>query len=1621
MDVLKWRSVLLASVSVVTVGLAAPAAAATTPGVEHNVVGPNADDLLTISLPGEPQAVHGDVEHGTATATAILNFGGGQIVQIGFGSGTGTGLGNADLTIANGGSGLMIASAIASNPAGPAKASALALQDIMQIADAIANATGLIENSGSLQVKAAAAAHGSAAQANVLFNSAIAQEAIGNRADAGIFNSGSLQIIGSAVATATMGAAIASLGMSGIHQAATGQSAAAAHFTNTGQLAVTGIAQASGATAATAAAAVSEAVLQSASATGPSSSVTLDNEGLIAIHAIANARADDVAVAGAAVGAGLVQVVQSPEGGDLLLENGATYDVSAAASANAGLGGFAQATAVADWFFQGVFAQSHSASLASSSAAIFLHESDIPRGPASIALSNSGTMSLIADAHVAGRTGFALAAVTGGTQSALGSDASVSIVNSGKMEALAIAQATASRLAGAIAFASGLHQLASAHSTHFTASSVSGAGHVLSVSKGFGPASASLVNSGTIDLVAQAHGLATGTGTASGLIAAAATAEVPVAILQAAVGTSAHVSLGNSGTIRAAATATATATGPQNLAAQVDEHGIDQAALASGITRSATFGPSTFVTGNNLFFQGPASVELTNSGTIDVSGLINASAGGFARIGSLGFGIQQIARGTSAAASIVNDGSITVAGSGHVHGASETGFFFDSGIQQHAAASGAAVASIRNSGQIEVLSRDIGSASVGVATNVAIANGINQSATVATPLGATASAFGTATASFENSGSLSVVAQAKADGGTLALGVAFAAGIRQAPIFGTLNARLDNSGDISALADASAEAAVGPAFGTAHATGYLAEAGNVVADVVNSGTIDAAASVHVAGSGGSAFAFAVGVSVNALSLGVPGIFGNLSGAITNSGMIQVEAKVDSASSGTVGAVATGVFLSAPAGIDATITNTGTIDVTAITGHQDNAQAWGIHVFDFAPGFPGPGDVLTVDNSGRIIARQSSDGGATFKHGLAIDVTGAPNPTVINLLGGGLIYGDIAVQAGDVINVKAGPTLFDGVINPSFLPAGGVTAADLDSGLMGVGTLNIEDSGNLILADPRFTGNPSMFDGPAFAFVDTLNVASDGTLTLQLQPEAGGLQPVGTYPQIFANTANLGGTLVADVMPANGLFADSYDWQNVIDANVRNGTFDQCVLGGPFTNSLLLKLSCSYDSNANVDLALTRVPFNSVAGLNANGTAVGSGLDSFFNVNLTGGPAHLFGDLFLFTDQSNFNIALNQLSGSAFANYLNSFPSLGVHENDLVDRASNCEVPALAGSVLECRASSPIHVWGQLDYQHRSADGDVEAGKSVSTRFTGLLGIDASVGNSAIVGVDAGWLNNNFRDDQFDDEVKGNGWTIGAYAAYDPGAFFVKGVTTYSSLNGSSTRHIDFAGLATGATFAANPHGSPDVKMWTAGLHGGARLPMGRSSVITPYLNLDYVNAKLDSFEENNGGGAELTVSSSKSNHTFVTGGVKWAGRLGGVVPEINLGYRYRFGASHSTIGAFFTPDPENNFDIASATQKRGEFLAGLSVGGKLGSVDVRLGYEAEFNGDVMSHSGNFKFVLPLGGHAAPPPPAPPPPAPPPRSPATQTCSDGSVISAIATCPPPPPPPPPSPPPAERGK
>ena len=269
---------------------------------------------------------------------------------------------------------------------------------------------------------------------------------------------------------------------------------------------------------------------------------------------------------------------------------------------------------------------------------------------------------------------------------------------------------------------------------------------------------------------------------------------------------------------------------------------------------------------------------------------------------------------------------------------------------------------------------------------------------------------------------------------------------------------------------------------------------------------------------------------------------------------------------------------------------------------------------------------------------------------------APNRTVINLMGNGTaaanIYGNIELQSdADTINVTDGETHFNGVINSECMPAGGPTALTLDNAAQnacGVGTLNINSGGNFHLLNVAA-------DGPSYVFMDTLNMGADGTITFDLPAPVGGgaNEPIGTYPQVFVNTANLDGTIVANIAaPANGLW-DNTTYQNVIDATTRNGTFDTCTINGIPTGSLLISAGCIYDNANNVDIGVIRAPFKSPGGLNQNGTSVATGLDSYFDVTLTGGAANMFADIFLITD----NVQLQHCSQHAVGFVIRELPAV----------------------------------------------------------------------------------------------------------------------------------------------------------------------------------------------------------------------------------------------------------------------------------------------------------------------------------------------------------------------------
>jgi outer membrane autotransporter protein len=753
-------------------------------------------------------------------------------------------------------------------------------------------------------------------------------------------------------------------------------------------------------------------------------------------------------------------------------------------------------------------------------------------------------------------------------------------------------------------------------------------------------------------------------------------------------------------------------------------------------------------------------------------------------------------------------------------------------------------------------------------------------------------------------------------------------GVQQSVLGLLAQASFSNSGEllVGAGADASADTA---ATAEAMAIGYSVSGTGFAVDFANTGDFTVIAQAVADGASGIASAHAVGFSATASSDGF------LNGTIENSGNLVVNAKADAAGNASAYAQATGLGIGAGSS-DLTISNSGLLSVSAATD-GGTSEATAIRILDTGAASD-PSAVITITNDGGlIIARRSEDGGESWLRGTAIDTSAAPNASVINLVGDGGIYGDISVAAGDTINVAGAETWFDGIINPACAGGG-----------CGQGMLNVGDGGALFLRH-NSAGN----DGPSAAYVEQLNIAADGTLIFELPSGAG---PESAYPQITADVANLDGTLL--VRSASGLYADSYLFQDVIDADTRDGQFDSCGIDG---SPALLELSCVYDGEGNVDLGIERVAFNAVAGLTRNQAAVGSGIEEVYDVGLTGPFAEMVEELFGF-EMVEYRDALNQLTGAVYAAYLQSFNALGVQQNQLLDRATGCELPDKLASSLSCRTGT-VRLWGQVDYTNRRHDGDVEAPAYDAGQWTAIVGGDVPVGADAVVGASLAKVSNRLSFRRGGDS-DADGYQAGVYGVFDPGAYYAKVFATLGWYDGDSRRRIDWTPM--GGTLAGQLRGDPDVRLATLGAHFGYRVALGETSVLTPFLNVDYTSAKLDGFTESGLAGAALDVKSSTSTRTVATVGAKWAGDVGGVVPQAELGYRHLFGDRRASFDVAFAGQEGSGFEIVSAADKRGSLFGGLSLGGRVGKVDVRVGYQGLFDGNSTSHSGSFRIILPLG-------------------------------------------------------
>jgi len=1301
--------------------------------------------------------------------------------------------------------------------------------------------------------------------------------------------------------------------------------------------------------------------------------------------------------------------ITNPKGGSFAFKASATNDVSGVSAT-------------------GVDAQ------ASATIRRALQEDFTAAGKATGTIDNAGTLAVssdaIAKANDVGSDATADSLVNNGIRQDIVStanDATAKLVNSGTLTVGSVAKADG--VASGIATATlnnGIHQIATANGS----ASVSTSGSTSATT--YTPvATASLENAAgaTLKFTTDAQANATGVGSTANATADASQAIHQRAIANNGIGKTSFV---NSGTLEVMANAVAKAGAP---AASASTSGATTAAVAdvSSAASASASNIGSVVQGQLALDQFQAAGEDANGEDFPeqslsfIQALVDLDTQSVSALPVGVTGQSQVITNNSAVTFGANAAATGVASA--IAGAGVLGF-----AQGTSANNVALTLTNSSAGSINVPVSAKATASAVGSTAEANALGIG-SVQVANATGSGVNG-GIANLDYTNSGTVKVdvkadaVADAEADTTALAIGhVQSAWGSNST---GVVN--FTNSKDFSVSASSKANttsATSTDSEAAAVAVGYVGAAGTQSIKATNSGNFTVAA---LAEAEDYTNAQAIGMLVlgndTTPAASVSNVY-DTPVTIVNSGNLAVTATAKdtnataSAPTNTSDNVArAGGIILAGSVDNAVVTNSGSITTTAIASPGGLAEAYGISFLGNTTSYEA-GDKITINNNaGSITSRVSTDNGATYKWGKAIDTWGATAPVNVNLNGGangavGKIYGIVDITADDTITVANGETQLNGRVNK---------AGELE------GKLIIAKGGTLYLQDrpeDKFgTVAGDNYNGPSKVYVDSFTNAGGGILAIETPVHnTTGEVPYASYPQVFTNSADITGG-VLEIRPSSGvndsgLYDDSYVLNDVIVST----TAIKGDLAAVNTRSVLLTGAAHKDklngptqvagANDTLDVQITRVAFDAVAGLDRNETSVASAIEGTYDPTLSTAPGSygsVLADLFKFDDATQYAGALEQLAATQYAGYLRSSTMAGARFNGLIYDMAECGKGSITNELCRSENGGP-RLWVTGNYGRVSTDGDHEAAGFKAEQYWIAAGLDFAVTPNFVLGVAGGYLENNnkFKANEYDykggDSIKSKGWQAGIYGNYDSGKFYVKGAISYSDLDGNARRNIDFG--TAGSTYVGAPKtvtaglitGDADVNVWAAGAEAGVRFPLGENATITPYASLDYAHAKMGRFTEKTSDlSAQGALLSVRGSDEFFASelGLELAAQWGNVSPYIRGGWQHNFGDKRAKFtGDFIGAPAGTEFDVISErfSPDAGVLEVGLAAQFSP-NFNAHLGYQGRFSSNLTEHTGGLTLSYLFGGSepaAPPPPPAPTAPPPPPPAPPQVVCNKGPYI------------------------
>lgn len=1201
-------------------------------------------------------------------------------------------------------------------------------------------------------------------------------------------------------------------------------------------------------------------------------------------------------------------------------------------------------------------------------------------GPVQGSVSNTGLIDVDARFDSSGNTQTANAAGVVISNSVASNSAGASLVNSGIIDVDAFARETCCGTAHAFATAVGaslvvngttaatnvavavtnstsgvisVNATAFAGTVNNSATAFANPRGVVQTAAGGLNVSASLTNNGLIDVQGQATAVAT-SGSAWGSVNPLGIGQFLTAS-NGATNLSANFVNSSSGVFRikgdvnAVGTANATAVftdfsglvqrvttnGTTNISLGITNSGLidfDIMANASGNVAGASAGGHLAIaqTVHGLAFpDGPSTIDFTNnsSGSILVN-MDAAAIGGASATADAGMrGIVQSGEGEASEnlISFSNAGTISFEANGNASASGTAwGKGHVTGLDQRARDGGVTNISANNNGSFNILVSASAQGGNSARGNLGI-NGVFQSVS-ATSLGSANVSFANSTSgSFNLTGNLQAIGTGSA---TNASAFGDVEGVRQGlriTSISTGNFAFTNSGNFNVEINVSASGGIASNTATASAVGYIVRAGTggqtANLNVVNSGTLN----VKAVANASNAVANATGLrfTINVLD-----------GTVVNSGTLNVTASAPGGSAKAIGIA----FNSSNNGVN--LTNTGSINVLAIGSTTATAVKF-TTAGALLGGIPVSKTHVFTNNGGTISAILNNNG--TLSHGVAINAQHSPHvflsPIQINLEGGGSIFGDIKLSEDDSILVRNGSTFFDGQIN-------GTTTLNQFASTTVYGALTVASGGTLTLQVGAVSSEANIY-------VDTYTQTSTGTLSFNITPATTKLG------MIHANVANLNGTVNVNIAP--GLYGNSTTFSDVVAASTLNGTWSSVTTN---TNSAFLSLAASLPGDGTADLILTRNAFNSLGGLTMNQNAVATGIETSYNVNLTGPYGTMVQEL-LFMNAATYTAAIEQLHGSEHPQIANSllysFNSLNSAISDRVN-VGPYRTRGDSGDIIQ---RGDISFWARASIGFGDNDGDVEAPGFDQDVNAYHAGIDYAAGTDTILGFAAGYYKNEL-DFTNGNTAQEDGVQLAIYAHHDIRDWYLRGVFGYGLYDGESRRAISVG------TIAGTALGMYDVKAISFFGEFGHRIEVNPGVFVTPYGALSYASVKMDAFSETGVGAANLAFPEQKVKAWMGDLGARFStsvdvGNGGLFIPEFSVAWSHNFGDERVALNTGFSGVSTSNFTVVGSHVSSESILvnAGLTFA-TAGGIEIKGEYNGRFNSQYKENSFAIRLSLLFG-------------------------------------------------------